>query len=217
MTCKIYKILAITLLFTHTTKAQDFDVCVGEPFYLYEFGDESTGSTSTFDITGGSAEFELPNGHNFNGINDSTLIIITTPGTLQYTRIVIVNEDGKSTIGTYNQMVVAVGCDIETDTAVIDTAIVQPEKYETFWMPNVFSPNGDSINDYIYPMSETEMLIPEMIIFDRWGAEVWSRQQFNTNDEAAGWDGGSNPAGVYVWIVKIQGKMMEFGDITLMR
>jgi gliding motility-associated-like protein len=84
-------------------------------------------------------------------------------------------------------------------------------------MPNAFSPNGDSINDYVYPMSETEMLIPEMIVFDRWGAEVWSRQQFNTNDEAAGWDGGSNPAGVYVWIVKIQGKMMQFGDITLIR
>jgi len=217
MTCKIYKILAITLLFTYTTKAQDFHVCVGEPFYLYESIDESTGSTSTFDITGGSAEFELPNGHNFNGINDSTLIIITTPGTLQYTRIVIVNEDGKSTIGTYDQTVVAVGCDIETDTAVIDTAIVQPEKSETFWMPNVFSPNGDSINDYVYPISETEMLIPEIIIFDRWGAEVWSRQQFNTNDEAAGWDGANNPAGVYIWIVKIQGKMMQFGDITLIR
>jgi gliding motility-associated-like protein len=217
MTCKTYKILAIALLSAYITKAQDFQVCVGEAFYLYETLDELTGSTSTFDITGGSAEFELPNGHNFNGINDSTLIIITTPGTLLYDRIVIVNEDGKSTIGSYNQMVVAVGCDIETDTAVIDTAIVQPEKSETFWMPNVFSPNGDSINDYVYPMSETEMLIPEMIVFDRWGAEVWSRQQFNTNDEAAGWDGGSNPAGVYVWIVKIQGKMMEFGDITLIR
>ncbi len=204
------------MLFAYSSKAQ-FQVCVGEPFYLYETLDELTGSTSTFDITGGSAEFELPNGHNFNGINDSTLIIITTPGTLLYDRIVIVNEDGKSTIGSYNQMVVAVGCDIETDTAIIDTAIVQPKKYETFWMPNVFSPNGDSINDYIYPMSETEMLIPEMIVFDRWGAEVWSRQQFNTNDEAAGWDGGNNPAGVYVWIVKIQGKMMEFGDITLIR
>jgi gliding motility-associated-like protein len=211
-----YKILSIAMLFAYSSKAQ-FQVCVGEPFYLYETLDELTGSTSTFDITGGSAEFELPNGHNFNGINDSTLIIITTPGTLLYDRIVIVNEDGKSTIGSYNQMVVAVGCDIETDTAIIDTAIVQPKKYETFWMPNVFSPNGDSINDYIYPMSETEMLIPEMIVFDRWGAEVWSRQQFNTNDEAAGWDGGNNPAGVYVWIVKIQGKMMEFGDITLIR
>jgi gliding motility-associated-like protein len=212
-----YKILSIAMLFAYSSKAQNFQVCVGEPFYLYETLDELTGSTSTFDITGGSAEFELPNGHNFNGINDSTLIIITTPGTLLYDRIVIVNEDGKSTIGSYNQMVVAVGCDIETDTAVIDTAIVQPEKSETFWMPNVFSPNGDSINDYVYPMSETEMLIPEMIVFDRWGAEVWSRQQFNTNDEAAGWDGGNNPAGVYVWIVKIQGKMMQFGDITLIR
>jgi gliding motility-associated-like protein len=114
-------------------------------------------------------------------------------------------------------MVVAVGCDIETDTAVIDTAIIQPEKSETFWMPNVFSPNGDSINDYVYPMSEIEILIPEMIVFDRWGAEVWSRQQFNTNDEAAGWDGGSNPAGVYIWVIKIKGQMMQFGDITLIK
>jgi gliding motility-associated-like protein len=212
-----YKILCIAMIFAYSSKAQNFQVCVGEPFYLYEFVDESTGSTSTFDITGGSAEFELPNGHNFNGGNDSTLIIITAPGILQYTRIVIVNEDGKSTIGTYNQMVVAVGCYIETDTAIIDTAIVHTKKSETFWMPNVFSPNGDSINDYVYPMSEIEILIPEMIIFDRWGAEVWSRQQFNTNDEAAGWDGGSNPAGVYVWVLKIQGQMMQFGDITLIR
>lgn len=215
-----YKILlaAIISLMSSGIFAQNFEVCVGEPFYLFEWFDQGTGSSSTFDIIGGSAEYELPNSHNFNNtVYDSTWIIITTPGTLTYSRITVNNEDGKSTIGTYNQTIVALSCQIEIDTAVIDTVVVnEPKKVDKFWMPNIFSPNGDSINDMIFPMSDGELLIDEMVVFDRWGKEIYNRIGFYTNDESSGWDGGTNAPGVYIWMLKANNKI-EAGNLTLIK
>lgn len=193
--------------------AQD-EICVDKPFYLFEWFDAATGNSSTFDIIGGSADYELPNGHTFNGAVDSTWIVITSPGTLIYTRIVVNNEDGKSTIGTYDQIIVAIDCDVKTDTAVIDTAITETKGI--LWMPNVFSPNGDSINDIIYPFSNEEMLVDQLMIFDRWGTKVFHRSSFSTNDEFYGWDGYNQDPGVFVWVIKTHGKLYR-GDITLVR
>jgi hypothetical protein len=212
MICKVL----VGLLLLSTGVAAQQEVCVGEPFYLYESSDPVTGSSSTFDITGGSADYELPFGHVFGGGEDSTMIIITTPGTLWYTRIVLVNEDGKSTLGAYDQMVVATSCDTPIDTAVIDTAIVGPKKKAKFWVPNAFSPNGDTINAFIYPISEESILIEEMMVFDRWGSEVWSRSGFYTNDEFSGWDGANYPPAVYIWVITTDG-LTYFGDITLIK
>ncbi len=69
---------------------------------------------------------------------------------------------------------------------------------------NVFSPNGDGINDiwrvpknYLFPDLSIE-------IFNRWGSLIWSA----TGDKAAkGWDGKSNsgnqmPIGTYYYVIK---------------
>ncbi len=90
---------------------------------------------------------------------------------------------------------------------------------------NVFSPNGDLINDrwnvpkdYLFPDLEIE-------IFNRWGALVWSAK----GDEAAkGWDGKTNngkelPIGTYYYVVKFNIKTTdvnwkpETGSITIVR
>jgi hypothetical protein len=39
----------------------------------------------------------------------------------------------------------------------------------------------------------------ELVIFDRWGAEV-----FRTNDTKAGWDGGGEPQGVFQYTARVK-------------
>ncbi len=71
------------------------------------------------------------------------------------------------------------GC---SDT-VQDTIIVK--EIFTVYIPNVFTPNGDGLNDFFLPKGL--MIDPdnyEMSIFDRWGNIV-----FNTNNLNEGWSG----------------------------
>jgi len=92
----------------------------------------------------------------------------------------------------------------------------------TFFIPNVFSPNGDGINDEISIQSNCTFQILDAQIFNRWGALVYQ------SNNSFSWDGildGRilNP-GVYVYSVKVQvqtplKQMIELiqGDVALMR
>jgi len=51
-------------------------------------------------------------------------------------------------------------------------------------LPNIFTPNGDSFNDYFRPVRHFSVEQVNMKIFDRWGKEV-----FETNDPEINWDG----------------------------
>ena len=53
------------------------------------------------------------------------------------------------------------------------------------WMPNVFTPNGDGLNDVFGPRYRSDVDITfQMLIFNKWG-----EQMFSTNDINKGWDG----------------------------
>jgi gliding motility-associated-like protein len=90
-------------------------------------------------------------------------------------------------------------------------------------IPNVFSPNGDGLNDYFYPRQQlTSGLITfSMQIYNRWGQEIFVA----TSLDGRGWDGKFNnvdqPEGVYVYIVdgtfKDGQKEHHQGNVTLIR
>lgn len=68
-----------------------------------------------------------------------------------------------------------------------------------YFFPNSFSPNDDSVNE-IFIGKGTGILNFRMVVFDRWGNEV-----FVSNDENIGWDGNfanGNPAPQGVYVVK---------------
>jgi len=71
------------------------------------------------------------------------------------------------------------------------------------YVPNVFSPNNDGINDEIRPESGCVFTYFEIAIYDRWGNQVYYSQ-----DPMADWDGQVNrqPAGkaVYGYVLKYQ-------------
>ncbi|HJW29538.1 MAG TPA: gliding motility-associated C-terminal domain-containing protein, partial [Saprospiraceae bacterium] len=95
------------------------------------------------------------------------------------------------------------------------------------YIPNVFSPNGDGINDYflVFADPNAKTRINYFRVFDRWGNEVFERKDFLPNDDASGWDGRLegkllNP-GVFVWAMEALyedgRKEALYGDVTLIR
>lgn len=94
------------------------------------------------------------------------------------------------------------------------------------YVPNIFSPNGDQINDYFTITSGTGLKeIEELTIFDRWGNLVYQQFHFQADDQTASWDGSMNGKilnpGVYVYKLKViyidDRQEMRYGDITLIR
>jgi gliding motility-associated-like protein len=69
-----------------------------------------------------------------------------------------------------------------------------------FAMPSAFTPNGDGKNDVFRIPPNTYFTLNELVLYDRWGARV-----FSTRDIGQGWDGSCDghpsPAGVYVYTV----------------
>jgi gliding motility-associated-like protein len=71
-----------------------------------------------------------------------------------------------------------------------DTIAIKPicEDAQLF-IPNVFSPDGDGINDVLMVRGQGIRLVKSFRIFNRWGAIVFERSNFSPNDKTNGWDG----------------------------
>lgn len=95
------------------------------------------------------------------------------------------------------------------------------------YVPNIFSPNGDGINDHFLVFTNSEALpsITYFRIFDRWGGLVMENYDVTPNDPNQGWDGTENGKpvnpGVYVWAINLnyQDGSSETikGNVTLLR
>jgi gliding motility-associated-like protein len=94
-----------------------------------------------------------------------------------------------------------------------------PSKIE---VPNIFTPNGDKVND-IFRLIASGLATVDAKIFDRWGNKVYDVMSETGN---IAWDGknlsGKDcPAGTYFYIIKATGKDGEEydlkGNVTLIR
>jgi gliding motility-associated-like protein len=86
-------------------------------------------------------------------------------------------------------------------------------------VPKAFTPNGDGLNDNLYPMYAVKALNLSFRIYNRWGQLL-----FSTNDWRNGWDGtfrgqGQDP-GTYVWVLRYNdrdtGKLVEERGTTIL-
>lgn len=89
-------------------------------------------------------------------------------------------------------------------------------------VPNVFTPNGDNINDFFF-LKATGLSDITMLIYNRWGQKVY---ELTTGVGNISWDGNDQygkevAEGVYFYVVKAKGKdggeYDEKGNITLLR
>jgi len=101
-----------------------------------------------------------------------------------------------------------------------DTLVTIPTSCEIY-LPNVFSPNGDNINDVFGEIHDVSISHWELEIFDRAGNLV-----FRSKDPSKGWKGEFKEkecmSGVYVWRLKYkftskeEAKVLN-GDVTIIR
>jgi gliding motility-associated-like protein len=94
------------------------------------------------------------------------------------------------------------------------------------YIPNVFSPNGDGVNDYftVYANERVDRIVA-LNVFDRWGGHVFQAKQLYPNDESTGWDGKFNGkellSSVYTYMLEVlmvDGSTESFaGSVSLVR
>lgn len=88
------------------------------------------------------------------------------------------------------------------------------------YIPNVFTPNQDNVNDFFFPVSRNYNVI-KMQIFNRWGELIYQCESFSS-----GWDGTFKnkncPQDIYIYSIELNNtfnfKLKKFsGTLTLLR
>jgi gliding motility-associated-like protein len=107
-----------------------------------------------------------------------------------------------------------------------DRITIQVRKDRAFFLPTVFSPDGDGNNDEFMVFTGPEVVnVPVFRIYNRWGHLVYERLNIPPNDPTLGWDGRHNGqllnAGVFVYQIELEytdGWVESVkGDVTLLR
>ncbi|HUM45737.1 MAG TPA: gliding motility-associated C-terminal domain-containing protein [Chitinophagales bacterium] len=101
---------------------------------------------------------------------------------------------------------------------LLDSVVIE-ESPNILAIPNVFTPNGDGLNDLFQP-NLLNVNALEMRIFNRWGKMV-----YQSNDPDSGWDGKANSAdaelGIYVYYMQasfLDGSVVDqSGSVILLR
>ena len=76
---------------------------------------------------------------------------------------------------------------------------------ENVIIPNVITPNGDNINDYFTITNLQDYPNSKLTIFDRWGKQVYTSNNYQNN-----WNGSGQSAGVYDYVLVLPtGKKYE--------
>lgn len=104
-----------------------------------------------------------------------------------------------------------------------DSVYVSEKCPVVLFVPNIFSPNGDQINDLFLPVIRNYTAY-RLELFDRWGDLI-----FRSLNPEQGWDGRYNGLtvlpGVYIYVIHYEGyddygnylKKIKAGDLTLVR
>lgn len=90
------------------------------------------------------------------------------------------------------ELSISIGDCLFSEVFVLETENCSP----AIFFPNVFSPNGDGINDEFFPQGKNFIPI-RLYIFDRWGGLI-----YNTEGADLSWDGHDADVGVYTYILE---------------
>ncbi len=114
----------------------------------------------------------------------------------------------------------------EDNCVATDSLQVSVLKTRPVHIPNIFSPNGDGINDLftIYGGFAARE-IKSLRVFSRWGELIFETRNIPLNDERLGWDGTFNgvrlSSGVFAYFAEVEfldSEILIFeGDVTLVK
>ncbi len=109
----------------------------------------------------------------------------------------------------------------------IDSVTIRVDRDLVLFIPNIFSPNNDQVNDY-FEISTNPFNITSIdlaIIFDRWGGIMSEKTNLSNEGTLILWDGSTpigpaNP-GTYVYLIKFTmadgTKRERKGDVTIIK
>jgi adhesin/invasin len=149
-----------------------------------------------------------------SALDPSSVYVITEPqnGT------VTVNDDGTITYlpnDSYvgNDFFTYIVKDIDGFTSAVtrvDVTVVDNQLI----IPNVFTPNGDGFNDVFEISGLDSYNKAEIIIYNRWGNEV-----YKSNSYANDWDGSDLNEGTYYYVIKLEkrGKSSVYNGWVLLK
>ncbi len=121
---------------------------------------------------------------------------------------------GENKSGNYLVKVTIVdtnGCVVQNDTLYPFV----PSATSYIYIPNVFTPNGDGLNDTFKIVGEFPECVESVLIFDRWGNLIFSSDSY-LNAWNGNYKNGPSPEGVYVYVVSGK-RFKRFGTVTLLR
>lgn len=109
----------------------------------------------------------------------------------------------------------------------VDTTLTLLERNCPVFIPNVFSPNNDGVNDrfQLFSNGEPGTVIQRYLIFDRWGELIFEASDFDPAEQDKFWNGtfrGQTMAvGVYTYVIEVgyaDGVVdLLKGDVLLLR
>lgn len=106
------------------------------------------------------------------------------------------------------EVIVNGGCKVKSNSITVDSLILA----DSLVIANVFTPNGDGINDNFTPIELKGITIKQISIFNRWGDLIHKE-----NFPQILWDGKINNTnasdGVYYWIIEFQ-NLTETKNVT---
>ncbi len=115
----------------------------------------------------------------------------------------------------------------KSDCSALDSVQIIIKSEGSIYVPNIFSPNGDGINDVLLVFADESQVktIPSFQVFTRWGEAVFQGFDLRPNDVATGWDGTFRGKdvdfGVFVWYAEVElvtgeRKLLK-GDVAVIR
>ncbi len=118
--------------------------------------------------------------------------------------------------GTYPVLLTVISENGCQDTVLKYIEVINPFG---LWIPNVFTPNADGLNDYFFPVFRGVQNIT-IQIYDRWGNLIWEGSGIDKWDGRTSWNSPC-PEGVYVYVItaeQLNGKKIQrVGTVTLIR
>lgn len=127
----------------------------------------------------------------------------------------------------FDEQTYVITAETEGGCTDMDTVTIRVDRDLVLYIPNIFSPNNDRINDYFEistnPFNVTS--IDLAIIFDRWGGIMSEKTNLSNEGNLILWDGSTptgpaNP-GTYVYLIKFTmadgTKGERKGDVTIIK
>jgi len=128
----------------------------------------------------------------------STREVVWTPGDLpagksEELRIrTTANEQGK--VENYAEVEA-----IQTDPDVSNNSATATTDVVALRIPNIFTPNGDGVNDFFEIVGLNLFPENELYVFNRWGAEIYHKKNYQSD-----WDGHSLNEATYYYVLRIR-------------